>query len=145
MAKVSIYLNFNKKTEEAFNFYKEVFKTEFSYPIMRMGDIPVHEGQTELSNEDKNLIMHVALPILGGLEIMGTDATESMGIQVTFGNNIYINLEPDTRSEIDTLFVQLSAEGTSEQEPTEMFWGDYYASCIDRFGVRWMFNTASKV
>lgn len=40
MATVSTYLNFNGQTEEAFNFYKSVFGTEFDgNGIMRMGDI----------------------------------------------------------------------------------------------------------
>ena len=30
MAKVSTYLNFSRRTEEAFNFYKSVFGTEFN-------------------------------------------------------------------------------------------------------------------
>jgi PhnB protein len=25
-----------------------------------------------------------------------------------------------------------------------MFWGDYFGSCSDKFGVRWMFNCSSK-
>ena len=25
----------------------------------------------------------------------------------------------------------------------ELFWGDYYGSLTDRFGVRWMFNCAA--
>lgn len=145
MAKTSIYLNFNRKTEEAFNFYKTVFGTEFKGELMRMGDVPSHEGQVELSNEDKNLVMHVALPILGGLEIMGTDAAESMGMKVTFGNNIYINLEPDTRTETDELFKKLSDSGRIEQQLQEMFWGDYFGSCVDKFGVQWMFNCISKI
>ena len=41
MSKVSIYLNFMGNTEEAFNFYKSVFKTEFAAPIIRMGDGPM--------------------------------------------------------------------------------------------------------
>ena len=40
MAKVSIYLNFPGNTEEAFNFYKSVFKTDWTAPIMKMGDMP---------------------------------------------------------------------------------------------------------
>ena len=36
--------------------------------------------------------------------LMGTDAPESMGFTVTPGNNLYINLEPDTRTETDRLF-----------------------------------------
>ena len=40
MASVSTYLNFPRKTEEAFNFYKSVFDGEFSCEIARNGDIP---------------------------------------------------------------------------------------------------------
>lgn len=144
MSKVSIYLNFNGNTEEAFTYYKAVFGTEFEGGLMRMGDVPPYEGQVELSAEDKKLVMHVVLPILGGLQLMGTDATESMGMAVKFGNNIYINLEPDTRAETDKLFKALSEGGKIEMEPKVMFWGDYFGSCVDKFGVSWMFNCASK-
>jgi PhnB protein len=27
----------------------------------------------------------------------------------------------------------------------EMFWGGYFGSLVDQFGIRWMFNCASKV
>jgi PhnB protein len=144
MARVSTYLNFARETEEAFNFYKEVFGTEFAGEIHRMGDVPKQEGQPPMAEEDKNLVMHVALPILGGHVLMGTDAPESMGFTVNFGNNIYINLEPDTRAETDRLFKALSEGGKVEMEPQEMFWGDYFGSCSDKFGVRWMFNCSSK-
>lgn len=40
MSKVSIYLNFPGNAEEAFNFYKSVFKTEFAIPIMYMKMFP---------------------------------------------------------------------------------------------------------
>jgi PhnB protein len=36
MSKVAIYLNFQGNTEIAFNYYKSVFGTEFSAPIMRI-------------------------------------------------------------------------------------------------------------
>lgn len=145
MAKISIYLNFPRNTEEAFNFYKSVFGGEFEGGIHRFSEIPSHEGQPPLSEEDKNLVMHVVLPILGGFKLMGTDAPETMGFKVTTGNNVYINLEPDTRGELDKLFTGLSAGGKVETAPQEMFWGDYYASCTDKFGVQWMFNCSSKV
>src|SRR5688572_13094740 len=103
MASVSTYLNFPRETEEAFNFYKSVFGTEFDGEIQRMGSVPPQEGQPPLSEADKNLVMHVSLPILGGHKLMGTDAPESMGFKVNFGNNVYINLETDTRKEADEL------------------------------------------
>ena len=144
MSKVSIYLNFNRKTEGAFNFYKQVFQTEFVGGLMRMGEVPPHEGMSELNEADKNLIMHVVLPILGGVQLMGTDATESMGMNVKFGNNIYINLEPDTRAETEKLFATLSEGGKVGMPLQDMFWGDYFGSLTDQFGVQWMFNCTEK-
>src|SRR5690348_95653 len=105
MARVSTYLNFVRNTEEAFNFYKSVFGGEFSGGIARLGDIPPSEGTHVIADEDKNLIMHIELPILGGHVLMGTDAPESMGFKLNFGNNMYINLEPDSRVETERLFV----------------------------------------
>jgi PhnB protein len=145
MASTSTYLNFPRSTEAAFTFYKTVFGTEFSAPIARFKDIPPQPGQPPLAEADKDLVMHVALPILGGHVLMGTDAPESMGFTVKQGNNIYINLEPDTRSETDRLFYALAVGGKVEMPLQEMFWGAYFGSLVDKFGVNWMFNCTSKV
>jgi len=144
MAKVSTYLNFPHSTEAAFNFYKSVFGGEFIGGISRFGDIPPSVDMPPVPEADKNMVMHVALPILGGHVLMGTDAPESMGFKVNPGNNVYINLEPDTRAETQRLFKALSAGGKIEQELQDMFWGDYYGSCKDKYGVQWMFNCTEK-
>src|SRR5690242_14372600 len=99
MSKVSIYLNFQGNTEEAFNFYKSVFKTDYAAPVMRMKDIPPQEGMPPLPENEKDKVMHVALPILGGIQLMGTDMLESMGHKLKIGNNVSINLEPDSKEE----------------------------------------------
>ncbi len=144
MAKVSIYLNFNRNTEEAFTFYKTVFGTEFIGGIARMGDAPRPTEYPPLAEEDKNLVMHVALPVLGDFVLMGTDAAESMGFKMNQGNNMYINLEPDTRADADKLFTALSEGGKIEMPMQEMFWGAYFGSCTDKFGIQWMVNTEAK-
>lgn len=144
MARVSTYLNFPGLTEEAFNFYKSIFGGEFDGGINRMGSVPQQEGAPPMSEADKNLVMHVALPILGGHVLMGTDATESMGFKLIAGNNVFINLEPDTRVETERLFNALSAGGTVGMQLQEMFWGDYFGSCTDRYGIQWMFNCSQK-
>jgi len=144
MATVSTYLNFPGNTEEAFNFYRSVFGTEFEGDISRMSEVPPQEGQPPLKPEDANLVMHVVLPTLGGHELMGTDATESMGFKVTPGNNVHINLQPDTRAEADQLFGGLSEGGKTEMPMQEMFWGDYFGSCVDKFGIQWMVNCTQK-
>jgi len=144
MAAVSTYLNFVRNTEEAFNFYKSVFGGEFTGGIMRFRDIPQSDNMPPIPENEKDLVMHVTLPIIGGHKLMGTDAPESMNFRVTFGNNVYINLEPDTREETKRLFDELSGGGKVEQELQDMFWGDYYGSCRDKFGVQWMFNCSEK-
>ena len=141
MARVSTYLNFPRSTEEVFNFYRSVFGGEFSGGgIARFGDFTPPADAPPLADEDKNLILHIELPILGGHVLMGTDAPESMGFKVNQGNNIYINLEPDSRNETKRLFDALSDGGKVEMELQDMFWGAYYGSCTDKYGVNWMFN-----
>ncbi len=145
MARVSTYLNFRRNTEEVFNFYKSVFGGEFSGGgVARFKDIPPQENMPPLAKEDLDLIMHIELPITGGHILMGTDAPESMGFDISFGNNVHINLEPDTRKETKRLFKALSTEGHVNMELQETFWGAYYGSCIDKFGIHWMFNCIEK-
>ena len=140
MARVSTYLNFKRSTEDAFNFYRSVFGTEFIGPISRFGDIPAQPGQPPMAEADRNLVMHIELPILAGHVLMGTDAPESMGFTLTQGNTVTINLEPDTPGETDTLFAALGAGGRADMPLQAMFWGDYFGVLVDKFGIRWMFN-----
>ena len=144
MAQTSPYLNFDRETEAAFTFDKSVFVTEFVGDIMRHRDVPVPEGQPGPSDADKDLVINVALPILGGHLLMGTDAPESMGFTLTQGNTVTINLEPDTRAETDKLFAALGKGGKTDMPLQEMFWGDYFGILVDKFGIRWMFNCGSK-
>jgi len=145
MARVSTYLNFPRNTEEVFNYYKSIFGGEFSGGgIARLGDIPAGEGAPQIAKEDKNLIMHIELPILGGHVLMGTDAPESMGFNLNFGNNVHINLEPDSKADTKRLFDALSRSGIITMELQDMFWGAYYGSCTDKYGVQWMFNCGEK-
>ena len=139
MAYVAIYLNFDGNAEEAFNHYKKVFGTEFANPMMKMKDMPPRPGSPALSEADKNKVMHVALPILGGTLIMATDIVESMGQKLVEGNNFTISLNPDTKEEADRLYKELSEGGSDAVAPHDEFWG-YWGTCKDRFGIRWMFN-----
>ena len=140
MSKVSIYLNFPGNTEEAFNFYKSIFKTNFAGPVMRMSDIPPHPGMGPVVESEKNAIMHIALPILGGTMLQATDMLESMGQKQKIGNNTTICLEPDSREETERLFNALSAGGSDTMPLQDMFWGAYWGCCLDKYGIRWMFN-----
>ena len=141
MSRVSTYLNFMGNTEEAFEFYASVFGTEIASPITRLGDGPPDPSMPVLSDAEKQMVMHIELPILGGHILMGTDLVASMGHELKIGNNTTINLEPDGRDETDRLYAALSAGGSDGSGMQDMFWG-YWGCCLDRFGIRWMFNFA---
>jgi uncharacterized glyoxalase superfamily protein PhnB/uncharacterized protein YndB with AHSA1/START domain len=144
MARTCTYLNFPGKTEEAFNFYRSVFNTTFSGKgIQRFGDFPPQEGQPPLSDADKKLVLHVELAITGGHVIMATDAPESMGFTVTPGNNMHIQIEPDSKKETKRIFDALSAGGKITMPLQDMFWGAYYGSFTDKYGINWMVNCSA--
>ena len=136
MAAINPYLNFNGNTEEAFNFYKSVFGGEF-LAVMRFKD---NAECAKVSENDKNRIMHIALPIGNGNILMATDSLESLGQKLTVGNNFYICLSPESKEEAEKLFNGLSADGKIEMPLQDMFWGAYYGSFADKFGVQWMVN-----
>jgi PhnB protein len=145
MSRTSIYLNFSGNTEQAFNFYKSVFGGEFGNDgIARFGDMPHIEGAPPMSETLKAMIVHVELEITGGFILMGTDAPPEMGFTVQQGNNVNINLEPDSREEADRLFHALSDGGKVLQPLQEMFWGAYYGHLQDKYGIYWMVNCANE-
>lgn len=144
MARVSTYLNFQGNTEEAFNFYAKAFQSELAM-LMRMSDMPPGPESPKLPDKEKDYVMHVELPIFGGAhKLLGTDMLESMGHKLQLGNNVSINLEPDSRAEADRLFAALSAGGKAEMPMQDMFWGAYWGSFQDKFGIRWMINCTAK-
>jgi PhnB protein len=145
MATVSVYLNFRNQCEQAFHRYREIFGGEFQEGgIHRFGDMPPQEGMPPLDAATAQLVMHVGLPILGGFVLMGSDAPEGLCGPFQEGSSVHINLQPDTRAETDRLFAALSEGGQVTMPLAEMFWGAYFGSCTDRFGIRWMFNCEEK-
>ena len=144
MASVNTYLNFPNSTEEVFNFYKSIFGGEFIGGISRFADMPPQEGMPPISEETQQMVMHVSLPILGGHVLMGNDCPAEMGMSVTMGTNVHISLSPDTREETKKLFDALSAGGKVTMALDDMFWGAYFGSCTDKYGIQWMFNCEQK-
>jgi PhnB protein len=133
---INPYLNFNGNTEEAFNFYKSVFGGEFVM-LQRFKDAP--DGD-KLPEGTQNKVMHVSLPIGKNNILMGTDACESMGFKLAFGNNTYLCLGPDSREETERVFNALAEGGEVEAPLNDTFWGAYYGSVKDKYGVHWMLN-----
>lgn len=132
--KLNPYLNFDGNAEEAFKFYQSVFGGELF--VQKMDSV----SGMEIPENEKNRTMHVALPIGDGQTLMASDCLPSQGHVLNVGNNNYISITPDSRDEADRIFNGLSAEGKIEMPMEEMFWGDYFGSFTDKFGVCWMIS-----
>jgi PhnB protein len=144
MPRVCTYLNFPGNTEEVFKFYRSVFRSEFINGIQKFGDLPADSNHPPIDEKIKKMVLHVELPILGGHILMGTDAPKEMGFTLTSGNNMHIQLEPETREEADRLFNELSVRGKIEMPMKDMFFGAYFGSFTDQFGINWMINVQNK-
>lgn len=141
MVKLNTYINFKGNTEEAFNFYRSVFGGEFS-ELMRWKDMPKSEGceDMNLSEEDGEKIMHVALPVGNGDVLMGSDALESMPCETVFGNNFSIGVGADSKEELEKMFNSMAEGGTVTMPLADTFWGAYFGMLTDKFGIQWLFN-----
>ncbi len=136
MATVSTYLNFQLQTEEALTWYQSIFNPEAPLSLMRFSDTPMAE---QLPENERQGIMHGSLEIIGGHMLLATDMLESMGHKVVVGNNTTLNLTLDSKEEADRIYGLLSVGSTESAAPHDEPWG-YWGVCLDKFGVRWMFN-----
>lgn len=134
------YLNFAGNTEEAFNFYRSIFGGEFAM-IMRYKDTP--DG-AELSAEDSEKIMHIALPIGNGNVLMATDALGSMGQQLKEGNNFSLSIHANSEEDANRIFNALSKDGKVLVPLQNQFWGELFGQLTDQFGIQWMVTFADK-
>ena len=136
MAAVNTYLNFQGQTEEALTYYAKTFGTEITM-LSRYSDMPAM-GPAELAADERDLVMHAQLPIIGGHLLMATDMLRSMGQETRVGNNTTLCLEVDSREEADRLYAALSDGGSEGSPMADMPWGAYWGVVLDRFGIRWM-------
>ena len=134
--KLNPYLNFEGNTQEAFNFYKSVFGGEFT-SVVRFKDV---SDAPKVPEADQNKLMHIALPIGENITLMATDVLESMHQQLSVGNNFSICIDVASEHEADSLFMKLSEGGKADMSMQKTFWGAYFGSFVDKFGIQWMVN-----
>ena len=130
---LNTYLHFNGDCREAFEFYRSIFGGDFEI-VQTFGDGPPDMG---IPDAEKNNIMHVSLSV-GASMLMGSDVPSAFGPPPNKGNNFSISYDAQSKKETDDLFAKLSEGGVATMPPQDMFWGAYFGSCIDRFGISWM-------
>ena len=134
MVAINPYLTFDGNCEEAFDFYKSVFGTEF----MTKNKFREMPAENNMPADDGEKIMHVSLPV-GNTTLMGSDRVAMQG-EGTMGNNFSISVVTDTEDEATSIFNKLSSGGTITMPLQKTFWNAYFGMLTDRFAIQWMVN-----
>ena len=98
-----------------------------------------------ISEDEKNKIENICLPIAEETVLMGADVCSYMAQNTVFGNNFSLYIEADSRGEADRLFAGLSTEGRVTMPMSEAHWGDYFGMFTDKFGVNWLINVRKNI
>ena len=101
--------------------------------------MPPQDG-TELSEDDKNKIMHVSMPISKETILMGSDVGGEWARGLKIGNNITLFIAAESREQADHFFSKLSEGGKVSMPMDNTFWGSYFGMCTDRFDINWMID-----
>ena len=136
MTTINVYLTFNGNCEEAFLFYKSVFGGEFSH-VAKFSEMP-EDPKCPISNEDKDKIMHVSLPISKETVLMGSDTGGEWASQYKAGNNFSISVAAESQDAADNFFNNLSKDGKIIMPMDKTFWGSHFGMFVDKYGIQWM-------
>lgn len=143
MATVNIYLYFNGNCEQAFDFYKSVFKKEYKF-IGRYKDIPEVARQNFPHCQDEH-IMHVGLPISQETILLGADIIDPNSKEHNAAKYFSVFVSTDSKVEADRIFNLFAKEGEVKLPISDQFWGSYYGICLDKFGINWKISFSQEV
>lgn len=129
------YITYNGQCEEALEFYKSVFGG--TVEIVTRYDNPAMNAPEEYRNKILHARFHndtitiFASDIMPGKTAHGTSA------------DVALSLSYATPEEGQRIFDALSAGGHVHIPFKKQFWGDYHGNFTDKYGIRWMLNTAN--
>ena len=127
------YLNFDRTTREAMEFYQSVFGGDLN--VMTFGDMG-DEGDT------KDGVMHAQLTTPDGFTLMASDPPP--GEAASPGTLGGVSLSGDDEVKLTGWWDALSDGGTVTVPLEKQMWGDAFGMCIDRFGTPWLVNIAGE-
>ena len=131
--KVTPYLNFNGKCEEAFKTYERVLGGTIT-GMFYFGDSPMAGKYPDFAKK----VMHARLDI-GDQILLGSDVPPEYFQQA---QGLSICLEADDVDSAERIFRELAEGGDVKMPIQETFWAKRYGHLVDRFGTPWMINVS---
>jgi len=133
MIKLDIGLTFPGTAEKAFEFYSSVFGAKLQ-DLIRFNEKSMKE--MNIPEKDRNKLAYVKLEI--GEDILDADDTLEMNSPAPVpGTMMSIMVRTDDKAEATRIFKKLSEGGKVKTPLEDQFWGAYFGSLRDKFGVDW--------
>ncbi|TXC76934.1 VOC family protein [Luteibaculum oceani] len=132
------YLYFNGNCHEAMHYYKEHIGGSFDF-VGKYADMPPQAG-FNVDDSNKDQIMHMTYSLPDGSKIMASDVGGEWAPNYQQGNSFSLSLGAESQEEADRIFNALSKDGKVSMPMQKTFWGDYFGTCTDKFGVNWMIS-----
>jgi len=127
------YLHFDTSARAALEFYQSVLGG--SLEIMTFGDmgstgpVPPPEG-----------VMHGQLTTDDGMVLMASDGDPERPAEA--GGQVSVSISGDEPGRIEGWFTALAEGGVVDVPFEKQMWGDHFGQVTDRFGIRWLLNSA---
>lgn len=126
------YLNFNGNTEEAVQFYHQVFETD-APQIQHFKDMPGHEADPDLGKR----VLHARITVHGTPLFFSDSMPQN---PVTHGDGITLAVVSNDAELLTSQFHQLAEGGRVLMPIQETFWSKAYGIVQDRYGIQWQIS-----
>jgi PhnB protein len=127
------YLHFDTSARAAMDFYREVLGGDLEVMTFGQmgaeGPVPPPEG-----------VMHAMLTTPAGFVLMASDGDPEH--PAGSSGNVSVSISGDEFDTVSGWFSALAEGGTVDVPFEKQMWGDHFGQVTDRFGVRWLVNTA---
>lgn len=131
--RVTPYLFFDGRCEEAIEFYKKALGAQVGM-MMRFNESPDPHPPGMMPPGSENKIMHATLRI-GDTTVMASDG-HAKGQPKFEGFSLSLNAKNE--AEADRLFAALADGGQVRMPLTETFFSPSFGMVADKFGMGWM-------
>ncbi|WP_028637624.1 VOC family protein [Nocardioides sp. URHA0032] len=127
------YLNFRAQARDAMTFYQSALGGQLD--VTTFAD----QGGMGVPESEAGLVMHSALTVSDGVQLMGADVPSHMDTGGDISNGS-ISLSGDDEATLRGWFEALSAGGSVTVPLEKAPWGDSFGMFTDKYGIGWMVN-----
>jgi PhnB protein len=132
------YLNFRGQAREALEFYHSVFGGELT--VGSFADF----GMTDVSEVERDLVMHAQLDTPSGFTLMASDVPGYMEWDRGVNSfSVSLSGRSGDDAELRGYWQKLSDGATIDEPLATAPWGATFGMLTDRFGIHWVVNISA--